>query len=150
MDALWQGYFPLRKDLLNGTRGPILALLYGHHHEREAIDPTQIDLSGVAGYFANQRIREEIMGTEFVQLNSKWTTGKSTQELAENKEQQVYLIAPNLNIPPYTIKVPPETVLQLVDIGMKEADAFLARCRMPVWWIPSSYKNGHTPQKVAK
>lgn len=143
MDSLWSGYFPLKRDLLHGTKGPILALLYGHHHEKDEIDHTQINLSGLSGYFTNQRVREETMGAEFVQLHAKWTTGKSTQELAENKEHQVYLIAPNLDIPPYTIKVPPEMVLQLVDIGMKEADAFLARCRMPVWWIPSSYRNGH-------
>ncbi|MBI2659476.1 hypothetical protein HYX05_05255 [Candidatus Woesearchaeota archaeon] len=144
MDAMGSGYFPLRKDLLQGAKGHVLALLYGHHKEEEIADPAQINLSGLAGYFVNQRVREETIVTEFVQLHSKWTTGKSTRELAKDNGQ-VYLIAPDLNIPPYTIKVPQETILQLINVGVNEADAFLARCRMPAWWLPYSYKNGHAP-----
>lgn len=142
MDSMWAGYFPLRKELLQDVKGPILALLYGHHRQKE-IAPTEIDLSGYGGYFLNQRIREESMGTEFVQSCTKWTTGKSTPELADNGDERVYLIAPNIDIPPFTIKVKPNRLLELIELGMKEADAFLARCRKPVWWLPKHHKNGY-------
>ena len=143
MDAMGPGYFPLRKDLLEGTKGPVIALLYGHQEKGE-IDATKVDLSGLVGYFRNQNYQDATANTEFVEIHTQWVAGTTPALLTGKKDNKVYLISPKLDVSPYTIHVPKEKILELFEIGRMEADAFLARCRRPVWWIPfSNGRNGY-------
>lgn len=79
---------------------------------------------------------------EMSTIRIQWTTGEGTLNRV-NDGKKVYIASPEIEVPPYTMKLPMEDRLALMRQGYQAGMEFIMSHTQRVWGFPTFFRHGH-------